>query len=69
VRDWKLAQRKGDKRGPKARPEVLKLAAEVHRAVKRLHGMHGAAKSLGEEHKAALGKELAAIRGLLAALS
>jgi hypothetical protein len=68
VGEWKRAKVKGDKRGPKPRPAVLLAAAAVRTAARKLHGLHGAAVSLGAEHRAALRVELAEIQRLLAAL-
>jgi hypothetical protein len=68
VGEWKRAKVKGEKRGPKPRPAVLVAAAAVRTAARKLHGLHGAAVSLGAEHQAALRAEVVEIRKLLATL-
>lgn len=60
VRDYKAAKVHGKRRGPKVKPDVLKKAVAVHRAVRELTRLHGAAESLGVAHRATFVNEIEA---------
>lgn len=74
VQEYKREKRSGKKKaGRKHKPAVIKAAVALHAAARKLHGLHGAALTLGDAHRLEFDAQVAAamkvLQGLMAAQS
>lgn len=69
VQEYKQEKRGGKKKtGRKHKPTVIKAAVALHAAARKLHGLHGAASSLGDAHRLEFDAQVAAAMKVLQGL-